>query len=581
VLQNEFALKVADPDKTDDLTFPLREFGLMRDIGHPNVVRVEWAGRVLPVDGAPAYLLMEQLEGRMLDEVIADGPLATEQAVDWTTQLLDALIHIHPADGTASTPGVLHRDIKPANILIAERGPVLLDFSSAIRVEDSGSAPVGTLRYSPPDISDGGWDASGDLFAVGCTLYEMLTQESPWGEQAPSLATVPTSITEHLPDLPEALASVIDRSVASHRDDRFATAQEFSRKLESAGTRHRTQYNPTPHVSDAIKGAGSDIWTASFVEELSQTEHPQAVLYEAMRSFTHRDVPDSEEDIERAFVDGEARALVLERPLPQVAPSFYDALLEPTVPAFLETHGAPAVFEIKDDDVVLVLDGLGYFEVAKLMSLAAEDGCKVREAVWTAGATNPARPEEGLRALHRITSNLPDVEPVSDVSEMASAAVSKRALRLVLPEGERGDDGLPSLLTRRSRIIRDSFAAVCDATDLLDDQGGRLIITSTWGVIYLGHGLRRDVGASMGASADRVRALWSAAFPEGRVGRTDQALRSDMYRPYRDVQAAEFDTRRFAVGRLAWPDRPDAPRLASGGMSLPERLLPFLVIAAD
>ena len=572
VLHSEFALKVADPQKTDDVEFPLREFGLMRDIGHPNVVRVEWAGKIRPEEGAPAYLLMERLDGRRLDEVIADGPVDADQAVEWAVQILDALQQIHPTDDAGKNEGILHRDIKPDNILIADRGAVLLDFSAAVPVEESGSAPVGTLRYSPPDLAEGGWDVTGDLFAVGCTLYEMVTGQSPWGEQAPSLDAEPIPIRKHLPGMDETMASVMDRAIASRREDRFGSAMQFIDRLESAGTRSRTQYNPTPHVSEAIEDAKNDIWTGDFFQQLSEAQHPQRLLYEALRSYAHREVPESDEDIERGFVDGEARSLVLERPLPSVAPSFYDALVSPTPPVFLKEGADPAIVEVNDDDLVLILDGIGYFEVAQMAGWAVAEGHQFREAVWTAGATKPGDGDEGLTALRGATAGMPQVEPTGGIDELSSVVGSAGAVRMELPRGQRGDDGLANLLMRRRRLVQQAFEKALKAAE------GRLIVTSTWGVIYLGHGLRRDVGAGIGASADRVRALWSASFPNGRVGNCDQSLKSDVYRPYRDVRNPERGDRRFPVGRLAWPDPPDAHRLARGGMSLPERLLPLLLV---
>ena len=103
-----------------------------------------------------------------------------------------------------------------------------------------------------------------------------------------------------------------------------------------------------------------------------------------------------------------------------------------------------------------------------------------------------------------------------------------------------------------------------------------LWVAATFGSVYLGHGLRHDVGEGLGDDADEARARWAAAFPQGRVGpvRTGR-LPSSLRIPVRDA-----DGRRFPVGRLAWPDAPSTPWLQSGGLSLPERLLPLFRMIA-
>src|SRR5699024_8260306 len=107
-------------------------------------------------------------------------------------------------------------------------------------------------------------------------------------------------------------------------------------------------------------------------------------------------------------------------------------------------------------------------------------------------------------------------------------------------------------------------------------DGAKLFVTTTWGCTYLGHGLRRDVGAGM-PEADRVRARWAAAFPDERVGEASETkLVARAFRPTRQAGG-----RIFPVGRLAWPDRADAARLSRGGLSLGERLLPVFIFCAD
>jgi hypothetical protein len=101
-------------------------------------------------------------------------------------------------------------------------------------------------------------------------------------------------------------------------------------------------------------------------------------------------------------------------------------------------------------------------------------------------------------------------------------------------------------------------------------EPGVLWVTPTWGAVYLGHGLRRDVGEGLGAHGDVARGTWSAVFGNDRSAPTGPRLPCMLARPTREAGG-----RRYPVGRLAWPDPPGTPWLLAGGLSLPERLLPL------
>ena len=118
-----------------------------------------------PSDSPPSSLLSSPTETRYYREVARLG-----------VQVADAL-------GYAHNRGVLHRDIKPSNLLLDARGNIwVTDFGLAKIEEDENITQsrdlVGTLRYMPPERLRGISSRSGDIYALGATLYELLTLRS-------------------------------------------------------------------------------------------------------------------------------------------------------------------------------------------------------------------------------------------------------------------------------------------------------------------------------------------------------------------------------------------------------------------
>lgn len=143
---------------------------------HPNIVGLRASGRV---DGY-YYLVMDYLAGNDLSTVLSrQGRLSVAEAVDIVAQIADAL-------KTASAAGLVHRDIKPENIRLLPDGTVkLLDFGIArdaatSRLTKEGLL-AGTAAYVAPEVWRGQQpDLPGDIYALGCVFYEMLTGQPPF-----------------------------------------------------------------------------------------------------------------------------------------------------------------------------------------------------------------------------------------------------------------------------------------------------------------------------------------------------------------------------------------------------------------
>ena len=198
-----------------------REARAVASLNHPHICQL--------YDVGPNYLVMEYIEGEPLK-----GPLPLDKAIDYATQILDALDAAHRR-------GITHRDLKPANILVTRQGIKLLDFGLAkqnaapLKETDMTQALtsqgqiVGTLQYmSPEQLQGKDVDARSDLFSFGCLLYEMLCGKMAFtGESA---ASVIAAILEREPAPLAAtppVERIIARCLAKDPDQRFQTARDL------------------------------------------------------------------------------------------------------------------------------------------------------------------------------------------------------------------------------------------------------------------------------------------------------------------------------------------------------------------
>ncbi len=228
-------LKVLDAarDASEQMARFVREYALLSEIEHPNIVRIYHQG----FSDKHAYIAMEYFENGDL-RARMKGAFEPRVALVIATQVARALVRIHEL-------GIVHRDIKPENLMVRADGSVVLaDFGIAKSASaDMASNPnltqqgdmVGSPSYmSPEQIAGREVTPRSDLYALGVLLFEMLVGRRPYEGQT-LIALLSLHSKAPPPELPKAVAQfqpVINRLMAKNPDDRYASANELLAELE-------------------------------------------------------------------------------------------------------------------------------------------------------------------------------------------------------------------------------------------------------------------------------------------------------------------------------------------------------------
>lgn len=248
-LGRRVAIKLLKPSLANDPAFRTRfrqEAQAAARMAHPTIVRVFDAGEETVRDPSGheiqvPFIVMEHVDGRLLRDIAAQGPLEPAEAVRIVDGILTALEYSHRA-------GVVHRDIKPGNVMVTSAGQVkVMDFGIARAISDSAatiaqtSAILGTAQYFSPEQARGeAVDARTDLYSSGIVLYELLTGRPPFqGETAVATAyqhvsEAPTAPNVLNPAISPALNAVVMRALAKDRTERYQSAADFRSDLEIA-----------------------------------------------------------------------------------------------------------------------------------------------------------------------------------------------------------------------------------------------------------------------------------------------------------------------------------------------------------
>ncbi|WP_374689724.1 serine/threonine protein kinase [Promineifilum sp.] len=205
-----------------------REAKLLAGLRHPNLP-VVIDHFIIPGQGQ--YLVMDYVEGKSLSALLVErgGRLPEPEVLPWVRQVCDALTYLH-----TRTPPVIHRDIKPDNIILTGDGrAMLVDFGISKVYDPGGSTTVGakavTPGYSPPEqYGRAGTDARSDVYALGATLYTLLTgQVPPDGPDLSSGAQALTPPRRLNPAISEEMSQAIMAAMMPSISQRLGSATAF------------------------------------------------------------------------------------------------------------------------------------------------------------------------------------------------------------------------------------------------------------------------------------------------------------------------------------------------------------------
>jgi RNA polymerase sigma-70 factor (ECF subfamily) len=217
-----------------------REAKALAALSHPNLLSIFDVG----TDNGICFAVTEFISGETLLECLNRGPVPVARVLEIGVAVAEGLAAAHAR-------GVIHRDLKPANILLSSTGQVkVLDFGLArfASAEPFGATAeflteagriMGTLGYMSPEQASGdATDGRGDIFSLGCVVYEMATgrRAFPGKSAAEVLAAVlrdePADMDASGVRIPVELKQLVSRCLAKRRDDRFQSVAEVAMAMK-------------------------------------------------------------------------------------------------------------------------------------------------------------------------------------------------------------------------------------------------------------------------------------------------------------------------------------------------------------
>lgn len=217
------------------------EAGLSRHLHHPNIVEVHDVG----MEGDAIYMVMDFIDGRDVGQIVKR---CRQKKVLWpvdfavylTKALLDALEYAHHVtDGSGRGLGIVHCDVSPSNFFVSRTGELKLgDFGVARSLIEGGPDQVmGKPYYLSPEALEGHLTPQVDLWAVGVTLYELITLQRPFLGKTPDEVFDAIRHSRYVPvqqlrpDVPPVIDGLLARAFDAEPELRYPSAAAFAAAL--------------------------------------------------------------------------------------------------------------------------------------------------------------------------------------------------------------------------------------------------------------------------------------------------------------------------------------------------------------
>lgn len=236
-LNKQWALKeirtVGDAEQRDVIIKGLvNEANLLKGLNHPAIPRIVDLFQTDAKNADEIYIVMDYVEGRTLSRLVTKkGPQPEQVVADWGVQLCDVLDYLHRRN-----PSIIYRDVKPSNVMLTPDGAIrLIDFGIAREIPGKGTEgrtllgdprPLGTQGFGAPEQFEDGApiDARTDVYALGATLFYLLTGVNPHTNPMKPIRQID-------PSLSEGLEEVILRATQQDPNKRYADCAEMAYAL--------------------------------------------------------------------------------------------------------------------------------------------------------------------------------------------------------------------------------------------------------------------------------------------------------------------------------------------------------------
>ena len=243
LMKRRVAIKVLPPAKAEQpaaLGRFYREARAAGSLEHPNIVRTH----DIDQDGNLHFIVMEYVDGsNLLDIVKKFGPMDVRRATFYARQIAVGL-------DFAFRNGIIHRDIKPGNVLIDRLGQAKIldmglarfykDTSDMLTVKYDDKIVLGTADYVAPEqvANSHSADVRADIYALGASFYFLLAGHPPFPQGTVSQKLTwhrtkdPTPIRQLRPEVPEALAAIVQKMLMKDPNQRYQSPAEVAMELE-------------------------------------------------------------------------------------------------------------------------------------------------------------------------------------------------------------------------------------------------------------------------------------------------------------------------------------------------------------